>query len=101
MDHNDVGRRSILYVTTMCRYGVAFWYAGKLVREDNSDYTAGRVMNVIFGAIIAGFSLGQAAPSFGAFATGTCTLYSRLNTGFYTHELLVTNIYLVSCRVLF
>ena len=55
-----------------CRYGIAFWYAGQLVRDDGEvpRYTAGRVMNVIFGAIIAGFSLGQAAPNFGAFASG-------------------------------
>ena len=53
-----------------CSYGIAFWYAGTLVRDEGSGYTAGRVMNVIFGAIIAGFSLGQAAPNFGAFASG-------------------------------
>ena len=53
-----------------CRYGVAFWYAGRLVRDADEDYTAGRVMNVIFGTMIAGVSLGQAAPNFGAFASG-------------------------------
>lgn len=62
---------AVVFVT----YGVAFWYAGKLVREDNSGYTGGKVMSVIFGAIIAGFSLGQAAPSFGAFATGRSAGY--------------------------
>jgi ABC-type multidrug transport system fused ATPase/permease subunit len=51
-----------------CRYGIAFLYGHQLVRE--ADYTAGKVMNVIFAAIIAGFSLGQAAPNFQAFAGG-------------------------------
>jgi hypothetical protein len=58
-----------------CRYGIAFWYGGYLVRNEPDDYTAGKVMNVIFGAIISGFSLGQAAPSFGAFATGRAAGY--------------------------
>lgn len=57
-------------------YAVAFWYGAKLVRED-SDYTGGVVMNVIFGAIIGGFALGQAAPNFSAFASG-CTSAGRL-----------------------
>lgn len=65
-----------------CSYGIAFWYAGQLVRDEGSGYTAGRVMNVIFGAIISGFSLGQAAPNFGAFASGECpsrALYTTIN----------------------
>jgi hypothetical protein len=41
------------------------------VRDRDPDYTPGRVLNIIFGAIIAGFSLGQVAPNLGAFAAGT------------------------------
>lgn len=52
----------------LCRYGIAFLYGAKLVREEG--YSAGQVMNVIFAAIIGGFSLGQAGPNFGTFATG-------------------------------
>ena len=58
-------------VHTVFRYGIAFLYAGKLVREEGSGYTAGRVMTVIFGAMFgAGFALGQMAPSFPKFASG-------------------------------
>jgi hypothetical protein len=53
-----------------CRYGVAFLYGNKLVHDPDSKYTAGRVMSVIFASIIGGFSLGQSAPNFPAFATG-------------------------------
>lgn len=48
-------------------------YGAKLVREEG--YTAGQVMNVIFAAIIGGFSLGQAGPNFGTFATGRTAGY--------------------------
>ena len=62
----------------VCRYGIAFLYAGKLVREEGSGYSAGRVMNVIFAAVVAGFSLGQMAPNFSAFASGALTYRSGL-----------------------
>lgn len=60
-------------VFCLCRYGVAFLYGAKLVREEG--YSAGQVMNVIFAAIIGGFSLGQAGPNFGTFATGRTAGY--------------------------
>lgn len=43
------------------------------MREEG--YSAGQVMNVIFAAIIGGFSLGQAGPNFGTFATGRTAGY--------------------------
>jgi hypothetical protein len=52
-----------------CRYGIAFWYGAKLVREDG-NYDGGVVLTIVFGAIIGGFSLGQAAPNFEAFGMG-------------------------------
>ena len=58
-----------------CRYGVAFLYGNKLVREPGSDYDAGRVMTIVFATIIGGFALGQAAPNFPAFATGRAAGY--------------------------
>lgn len=61
----------------MCSYGVAFLYGAKLVREEG--YTAGQVMNVIFAAVIGGFSLGQAGPNFGTFATGRTAGYRVFN----------------------
>jgi ABC-type multidrug transport system fused ATPase/permease subunit len=62
------------------RYGIAFLYGWKLVQDD--DYTAGKVMNVIFATIIGGFSLGQIGPNFNYFAAGKAAgtrLYKVIN----------------------
>lgn len=69
--------RIVRVCVCVCSYGVAFLYGAKLVREEN--YSAGEVMNVIFAAIIGGFSLGQAGPNFGTFATGRTAGYRVFN----------------------
>lgn len=56
---------------------MAFLYGAKLVREEG--YSAGQVMNVILAAVIGGFSLGQAGPNFGTFATGRTAGYRVFN----------------------
>lgn len=53
--------------TIYSAYALAFWYGGKLVRNEEMD--AGRVLNVFFSLIIGGFSLGTAAPSISAVAS--------------------------------
>jgi hypothetical protein len=54
----------------VCRYGLAFWYGARLVREKTS-YDGGIVMNVIFGAIIGGFAMGMAIPNLQYLVAGT------------------------------
>lgn len=53
-----------------CRYGLAFWFGGKLTRE-NSNYDGGTVMNVVFATVIGGFSLGMAVPNLQYLVRGT------------------------------
>ncbi|KAA6419418.1 MAG: ATP-binding cassette transporter [Trebouxia sp. A1-2] len=52
----------------MCGYALALWYGGIRVRA--GKYTGGEVMNVLFAALIGGFSLGQAAPNLKYFQRG-------------------------------
>ena len=49
---------------------MAFLYGNKLVHDDDSGYSAGKVLTVVFSTIIGGFSLGQAAPNFPILAAG-------------------------------
>ncbi|KAK9861269.1 hypothetical protein WJX84_002505 [Apatococcus fuscideae] len=49
-------------------YALALWYGGTRIRA--GAYDGGKVMNVLFAAIIGGFSLGQAAPNFQFFTKG-------------------------------
>lgn len=51
-----------------CRYGIAFLYGGKLVRD--GGYTAGTVVQVMTAMLIGGFALGQAAPDFSYYVSG-------------------------------
>eukprot|EP01025_Chloroclados_australasicus_P040707 TRINITY_DN4266_c0_g1_i1.p1 TRINITY_DN4266_c0_g1~~TRINITY_DN4266_c0_g1_i1.p1 ORF type:complete len:1011 (+),score=131.92 TRINITY_DN4266_c0_g1_i1:85-3033(+) len=72
-------------------YGLALWYGNERIIENNSydaqgdlmkddqgnsltgSFQGGDVLNVIFAAIIAGFSLGQGAPNLAAFVKGVAT----------------------------
>ncbi|GJP32663.1 hypothetical protein CLOM_g17270 [Closterium sp. NIES-68] len=56
-----------------CSYALALWYGSKLIAE--SDYSGGKVFSVLFGVIIGGMSLGQASPSFAAFASGQAAAF--------------------------
>ncbi|CAI6000919.1 unnamed protein product [Closterium sp. NIES-65] len=56
-----------------CSYALALWYGSKLIAD--SSYTGGKVFSVLFGVIIGGMSLGQASPSFAAFASGRAAAY--------------------------
>ncbi|CAI5996599.1 unnamed protein product [Closterium sp. NIES-65] len=49
-------------------YALALWYGSKLIA--NASYTGGDVFTVLFGVLIGGMSLGQAAPNVSAFASG-------------------------------
>ena len=75
---------------SVCRYGVAFLYAGKLVREEGSGYTAGRVMNVIVAVIMAGLSVGHIVPNFSTFASGMCISLLRLPASRYSRSVHVS-----------
>jgi len=44
-------------------YALAFWYGGKLVREEPENYTIGVMLIVFFCVIIGAFALGNAAPN--------------------------------------
>uniref|UniRef100_H3C5N4 Bile salt export pump n=1 Tax=Tetraodon nigroviridis TaxID=99883 RepID=H3C5N4_TETNG len=50
-------------------YGLAFWYGSQLV-IDTKEYTAGTLLQVFFGVLIAAMNLGQASPCLEAFAAG-------------------------------
>ncbi|CAI5469745.1 unnamed protein product [Closterium sp. Yama58-4] len=56
-----------------CSYALALWYGSKLIAD--SSYTGGKVFSVLFGVIIGGMSLGQASPSFAAFASGRAAAF--------------------------
>ena len=47
----------LLYFTMFCSYGLAFWYGGKLIIEE--DYTVGQKLIVFFGVILGAFGLSQ------------------------------------------
>lgn len=51
-----------------CRYGVAFLYGAKLVRD--ASYSPGKVILVMISMLIGGFALGQASPDFSYFVAG-------------------------------
>uniref|UniRef100_A0A7N8YHS9 Bile salt export pump n=1 Tax=Mastacembelus armatus TaxID=205130 RepID=A0A7N8YHS9_9TELE len=50
-------------------YSLAFWYGSTLV-VDTEEYTAGTLLQVFFGVLIAAMNLGQASPCLEAFAAG-------------------------------
>ncbi|GJP35341.1 hypothetical protein CLOM_g19843 [Closterium sp. NIES-68] len=49
-------------------YALALWYGSKLIAD--ASYDGGDVFTVLFGVLIGGMSLGQAAPNVSAFASG-------------------------------
>ena len=49
-------------------YGLVLWYASGRIRE--GTYDGGTVMTVFFSALIGGFAIGQAGPSFSSFSNG-------------------------------
>ncbi|CAI7780581.1 unnamed protein product [Closterium sp. NIES-53] len=49
-------------------YALALWYGSKLIAD--ASYTGGDVFTVLFGVLIGGMSLGQAAPNVSAFTSG-------------------------------
>ncbi|XP_068446529.1 bile salt export pump isoform X2 [Clinocottus analis] len=50
-------------------YALGFWYGSGLV-VDSEEYTAGTLLQVFFGVLIAAMNLGQASPCLEAFASG-------------------------------
>ncbi|KAK1805692.1 hypothetical protein P4O66_001959 [Electrophorus voltai] len=50
-------------------YALAFWYGSSLV-VDTLEYSAGTLLQVFFGVLIAALNLGQASPCLEAFAAG-------------------------------
>ncbi|KAM2541701.1 hypothetical protein TB2_021235 [Malus domestica] len=62
----------------MSSYGFAVWFGGKMIIE--KGYTGGEVINVIFSALTASMSLGQASPCLSAFAAGKAAAYKMFET---------------------
>ncbi|KAK2856759.1 hypothetical protein Q5P01_005494 [Channa striata] len=58
-----------LWLIIFLCYGLAFWYGSSLV-VDTEEYTAGTLLQVFFGVLIAAMNLGQASPCLEAFASG-------------------------------
>ncbi|XP_057550673.1 ABC transporter B family member 4-like [Amaranthus tricolor] len=59
-------------------YGLAIWYGSRLILEKN--YTGGTVLIVLFSVVFGSMSLGQASPSFSAFAAGQAAAYKMFET---------------------
>ncbi|CAF1391257.1 unnamed protein product [Adineta steineri] len=49
-------------------FGITFWYGPELVRTDCTHYSAGTVLAVFIGCMVATFSLSQFVPNFQSFA---------------------------------
>ncbi|KAL3969996.1 receptor tyrosine-protein kinase erbB-3 [Sarotherodon galilaeus] len=60
-------------------YGLAFWYGSKLV-IDTKEMTAGTLIQVFFGVLMAAMNLGQASPCLEAFASGRAAAKSIFET---------------------
>ena len=58
----------IVNCVAFCTYALAMWYGGKRVTE--GAYDGGKVLTVLFSALIGGFALGQAAPNLQYFQQG-------------------------------
>ncbi|XP_067349779.1 bile salt export pump isoform X2 [Channa argus] len=58
-----------LWLIIFLCYGLAFWYGSSMV-VDTKEYTAGTLLQVFFGVLIAAMNLGQASPCLEAFASG-------------------------------
>eukprot|EP00741_Cyanophora_paradoxa_P008173 tig00000025_g7909.t2 len=65
-----------MMLTIFCSYGLAFWFGSWLIlnKVTNSatgqPYTGGDIVTVFFAIIMGAFGIGQASPSFPAFADG-------------------------------
>eukprot|EP00249_Psilotum_nudum_P024545 c29214_g2_i1 orf=143-4090(-) len=73
-----------------CTYSLALWYGSKLIVR-NQGYTGGAVINVIFGVLIGGMSLGQASPSVNAFASGQAAAYKMFEVIYRVPDIDVYN----------
>eukprot|EP00123_Amoebidium_parasiticum_P013463 comp21970_c0_seq1/m.31708 comp21970_c0_seq1/g.31708 ORF comp21970_c0_seq1/g.31708 comp21970_c0_seq1/m.31708 type:complete len:1325 (-) comp21970_c0_seq1:487-4461(-) len=56
-----------------CLYALGFWYGNKLVQAD--EMQPGSVLTVFFSIVMGGMAIGQAAPSFTAFAVAKGAAY--------------------------
>ncbi|KAL5700599.1 ABC-type xenobiotic transporter [Ranunculus cassubicifolius] len=61
-----------------CSYSLAVWYGATMIIE--KGYTGGDIINIIFAVLTGSFSLGQASPSLGAFASGQAAAYKMFET---------------------
>ncbi|KAK7264796.1 hypothetical protein RJT34_32407 [Clitoria ternatea] len=68
----------ILYFVFACTYALAIWFGAKMIIE--KGYTGGEVLTVIFAVFTGSMSLGQASPSFSAFAAGKAAAFKMFET---------------------
>ncbi|CAF3678455.1 unnamed protein product [Rotaria sp. Silwood1] len=69
---NGVTMGSVRFII-FCAYALAFWYGGKLIRDEG--YNIGDVLIVFWWIIIGIFNLGQASPHFQALAQARAAAY--------------------------
>lgn len=60
-----------------CSYALAFWYGGKLIRENEMDI--GNVLTVFFAVVIGAFALGNSGPSLQAIGTARGAAFTLWN----------------------
>ncbi|MED6197451.1 ABC transporter B member 11 [Stylosanthes scabra] len=74
---SGLGFGSVLLIA-FCTYALAIWYGGKLIIE--KDYTAGKIITIIFSILMGSHSLGQASPSMSSLAAGQVAAYKMFET---------------------
>ncbi|XLR28358.1 hypothetical protein S83_056258 [Arachis hypogaea] len=74
---SGLGFGSILLIV-FCTYALAIWYGGKLILD--KDYTAGKIITIIFAILTGSHSLGQTSPSMSSFAAGQAAAYKMFET---------------------
>ncbi|KAK7264797.1 hypothetical protein RJT34_32408 [Clitoria ternatea] len=67
-----------LYFVFTCTYALAVWFGAKMIIE--KGYTGGEVLTVLFAILTGSMSLGQASPSFSAFAAGKAAAFKMFET---------------------
>ncbi|XP_074659659.1 ATP-dependent translocase ABCB1-like [Tubulanus polymorphus] len=69
-----------MHVVLFSSFGLAFWYGGKLVREE--DFKVGNILQVFLGVLIGAISLGNGMPNLEAFSNArgaAVTVYDIIN----------------------
>ncbi|ELU18040.1 hypothetical protein CAPTEDRAFT_197681 [Capitella teleta] len=60
--------QGFIQLTIFSSFAISFWYGSKLVREQDSDYSGGKVLQVFLAVLIGSMSFGNAAPNLETFS---------------------------------